>query len=164
MNGCNARSIAWGLAFLLALSACDSATQEHKTAAAKPKIIDCRGNAATERPSSIVLACGDGGIVLEATWRKWTDSEAEATGSLKINECKPDCANGSHQSIPATLQASHPTSGASPLFTSLALMVHQDGKPVTVTCPLARPSGAGDFIGGCVVPLSQALHLKGPAY
>lgn len=102
--------------------------------------------------------------MIKTTWRTWTSTEADGIGHLEIDQCKPDCARGSYRSLPAGVRATNPTGGPSPLFTVLEVTVQQAKGSVTVSCPLARPTGTGDLMGGCVVPLSRALHLTGPAY
>lgn len=55
----------------------------------------------TAEPTSIVLECGDGGIVLQGlTWNSWTANEATGKGVIVYNDCNPNCALGHKQQIP----------------------------------------------------------------
>jgi hypothetical protein len=61
------------------------------------------------RPSSIVLACGDGNASLTGlSWSSWTATTAAATGWFTHNTCTPNCAQGSFVSTPATVRLGYP--------------------------------------------------------
>lgn len=60
----------------------------------------------SQRPSEIVLACGDAGEGVERmTWSGWTASNASGRGSLWLKLCKPNCASGGigHYPVSVTL-------------------------------------------------------------
>ena len=81
------------------------------------------------KPAQIVLACGDGNAMAEyLTWAKWDDRSATATGSLKQNDCNPDCANGSFHTYPArfTLSETVPVAGRN-YFTRVTIRFAQKG-------------------------------------
>ncbi|MGZ6793316.1 MAG: hypothetical protein ACXVFV_10225 [Mycobacteriales bacterium] len=47
------------------------------------------------RPAQVVIACGDGGLVLTGLrWSAWTATRAAATGTARVKLCVPDCATG----------------------------------------------------------------------
>lgn len=74
--------------------------------AADPTLVraDCRSG--SERPAQIVLACGDGGAVLDdLVWTGWGAGTATAAGSLSTNTCDPTCAGGTFVTFPATVRA-----------------------------------------------------------
>lgn len=153
------------LASVLLCSALTGCDHGHSVEIALPELIDCQGNEAAVRPASIALACGDGGILADIGWTTWTTENATGTGAVKINQCKPDCAKGSYRSIEASFMADTPvTEHATRFFTRLVVRASNGGSPVRIECPLAHPTGKGDLRGGCVGPLSTALHLRGPAY
>lgn len=60
---------------------------------------------AEERPSSLLLACADGGIGLtDLRWRGWGLAQASATGVLFWNTCSPNCAHGQFVSRPDSVE------------------------------------------------------------
>ena len=66
------------------------------------------------RPSTIVLACGDGNALLtHLSWSSWTATDATGTGFFTYNTCKPYCAVGTFVSVAARVQLRYPieTSG-----------------------------------------------------
>jgi hypothetical protein len=47
------------------------------------------------RPEAIVFACGDGNFYVDQLqWRSWHTWRAAGRGVFHINDCKPDCADG----------------------------------------------------------------------
>jgi len=47
------------------------------------------------KPSSIVLACGDGNFyVTRIGWTRWDARRAAGTGTGHLNDSRPDCARG----------------------------------------------------------------------
>ena len=62
-------------------------------------VVNC-ANKPQVRPSSFVLTCADANDVLTGMqWVNWA-SEAFATGTEKINNCTPNCAQGTFISYP----------------------------------------------------------------
>jgi hypothetical protein len=46
-------------------------------------------------PKSILLACGDAGIVLKhLRWSDWNGPKAKGKGKLWVKDCDPNCAEG----------------------------------------------------------------------
>jgi hypothetical protein len=83
------------------------------------------------KPSTIILACGDGNAVLQKlTWSSWQSHSASGQGSLSQNDCTPDCADGTFHSYPVKV--------------SLADPVPTDGRQyfvkVTLSFPKHRPN------------------------
>lgn len=68
------------------------------------------GSAPEVRPSTILLACGDGNAFLEhLTWSSWTATGASGVGVFTHNTCTPDCAHGQFVSLPpAPVRLSNP--------------------------------------------------------
>jgi serine/threonine protein kinase len=59
-----------------------------------------------ERPQQID-ATGDGSqVVTGLSWTGWGSSRATATGTLRVNDCQPNCANGKFAGYPATVTVS----------------------------------------------------------
>lgn len=62
----------------------------------------------TARPTEIVISCADAGLgVGHLTWSSWTASSATGQGSLWLNLCKPDCADGTFAHYPVKTALSH---------------------------------------------------------
>jgi len=62
----------------------------------------------TARPTEIVISCADNGLGVEhLTWSSWTASSATGQGSLWLNLCKPDCADGTIAHYPVKTALSH---------------------------------------------------------
>jgi hypothetical protein len=79
-------------------AAADAATRtaagHRATARTKTKIITCL-NKGRVRPTSYILACGDGSDYLARLhWESWTSGLATATGKFILNTCTPSCAQG----------------------------------------------------------------------
>jgi hypothetical protein len=50
---------------------------------------------AAYKPGSVVLACGDAGLIAQGlTWGSWGSSTATGTGTGVAKVCEPDCASG----------------------------------------------------------------------
>ncbi|MFE3025213.1 hypothetical protein [Nocardia tengchongensis] len=98
------------------------------TQAPAPVVNDCISNHTVTQPSSMLLACGDGGLsVRDITWSSWGPDTAEGDGTEFRRVCEPSCAAG------------HTASGATHItlrkvqdgyFTEAAI-TDLDGKPET---------------------------------
>jgi hypothetical protein len=101
------------------------------------------------RPAAIVYT-GDGSGVLggfngtgvahpgSITWLSWTATRATGTGAVWLDDCKPDCAEGTFHSAPVKLTAFRPVGGH---FTRLTLAYDADGKHWVDTRGLERRGG-----------------------
>jgi hypothetical protein len=64
---------------------------------------DCLGRPVV-KPMSVTLTCADGGFTVEnLKWTGWGESFAAATGTGRINDCEPDCADGHFNNYPMLL-------------------------------------------------------------
>ena len=126
-------------------------------AASLPVVIDC----ATQhqvKPSSYILACGDGNAYLtKMQWAAWGGQAAFSSGTDTFRVCIPNCATGKLVSFPvlAALWRIQPLPGHRNVhyFTRLTLIYTGNrtykagGKtfrlPQTVTDPLSAFGGAG---------------------
>jgi hypothetical protein len=71
------------------------------------KITNC--NTASSRPKQFTLACGDGNTVLKGLkWSSFGGASAQAKGTLEMNTCEPNCAQGKDVSYPVKLKATSP--------------------------------------------------------
>jgi hypothetical protein len=74
------------------------------SAAPSVKITNCIS--ASSRPKSLTLACGDGNTVLsKLRWSAFGGTSAQASGTLEINTCSPNCAGGKVVRYPVAVKA-----------------------------------------------------------
>jgi hypothetical protein len=55
------------------------------------------------RPKEITTSGDGSGYVEDLVWSGWGTSRATATGTEKLNNCEPSCAEGKYTSYPATV-------------------------------------------------------------
>jgi hypothetical protein len=69
------------------------------------------------------MTCADGTInVSQIVWNTWTSSVAVGIGTLNMNNCSPDCANGSWTRAPTNVVLDKPADTAQGLlFTRLTV-------------------------------------------
>jgi hypothetical protein len=81
-------------------------------------------------PTSIVLACADNGLGVEAlTWTQWTATSASGTGKVWEKICTPSCAQGKigYYPAPITLSGVENTASNGPLFSQLTAVYEGTG-------------------------------------
>jgi hypothetical protein len=85
----------------------------------------------------MVLACADGNASLTTlVWTTWNLTTASATGIYNLNDCVPDCAEGTFGHYAALVELTAPVSTVHGLrFTELAV---QPQNPSEFS-PLTRP-------------------------
>jgi hypothetical protein len=101
----------------------------------------------TYQPSSVVMACGDAGLIAESlTWSQWTSKRASATGTGVAKTCDPDCASGGVTTAPIEVRATKPRkcSNGRRVFSKLHYF-WTAGKPPGLF-PGAPSSGFGGFL------------------
>jgi hypothetical protein len=85
------------------------------------------------RPPSIIVACGDGNILLiHLKWTSFGGATANASGDYSANDCKPYCAAGKFHSYPVRVVLSK---------AMLCKDHHNDYQLASLTFTGARPSG-----------------------
>ncbi len=101
------------------------------------------------RPAQIIYT-GDGSGVLggfdggrgkgfgHLTWTRWTTGSAYGHGADWIDDCRPDCADGTFTAHKATVNAFRPRGGR---FTRLTITSSDRGKPLVSHLKLERESG-----------------------
>ncbi len=72
-------------------------------------------------PSTIDLSADGNGDLNGLTWSSWTAHIAKGSGSFNVNNCKPNCAQGTTVDVTVSVALSAPTSGSSPYFTAMTL-------------------------------------------
>lgn len=66
-----------------------------------PVVSNCVSNQNEVQPSSLLLACGDGGLsVRDIAWSSWGPDTAEGDGTEYRRVCEPSCAAGHEASGP----------------------------------------------------------------
>ncbi|HEY5195016.1 MAG TPA: hypothetical protein VIJ39_14260 [Solirubrobacteraceae bacterium] len=74
------------------------------SAASPVKITNCVK--ASSRPKTLTLTCGDGNTVLSKLhWSSFGGKSAGASGTLEMNTCSPNCAEGKVVRYPVTVSA-----------------------------------------------------------
>lgn len=75
-------------------------------------LAECTSDSRIRRPTSYVLACADGGEILEnLTWTDWGLPQASALGTLVYNDCSPTCASGKDVEVAARVVADNLVAG-----------------------------------------------------
>jgi hypothetical protein len=89
-----------------------SSTSSGSSLSSLPRVYSfgCAGEAPpTIDPASIPVACADGSAVLtHLTWSSWTGSQASGRGTLELNNCTPNCANGTFSPYAASVTLTDP--------------------------------------------------------
>ena len=92
------------------------------SATAPVKLTDC--DRAATRPRHVLLSCGDGNAFLRSLrWSSFGGSTAKATGTLVVNTCEPDCADGRDHSYAVAVTAASPRTcrGGTRVYDKLSL-------------------------------------------
>jgi len=79
-------------------------------ATAVTRVIPCTGVGGPQfKPKTFLLACADANsYVSHITWTSWTSNGARGLGTLRENECNPNCVSGQFTSSPTTIVLSQP--------------------------------------------------------
>jgi hypothetical protein len=92
-------------------------------------LADCRTLQA--RPEEIIGACADAGLIVDGlTWDTWAAASATGAGTVHVNLCDPNCAEGNVLDVPARVELDQPVQG-----TFSELVVTWEGDP-----PFGRPT------------------------
>jgi hypothetical protein len=60
-------------------------------------------------PVSVLIACADGNVEMEGlSWSSWGSRMAFGTGIVDVNNCEPDCADGTFIAYPIRVKLSEP--------------------------------------------------------
>jgi hypothetical protein len=79
-------------------------------AAAVTRVIPCTGVGGPEfKPKTFQLACADANsYVADIKWTSWKLNGARGLGTLKENDCVPNCVSGKFSSSPTSIVLSQP--------------------------------------------------------
>ena len=87
------------------------------------------------KPSQITTSGDGSGYVDKITWTNWGSGEATGTGTLELDNCNPNCAQGTYTGYPATVTVD----GLKPYGTGLEAY-----STIVVQSPSA-PSGSNTY-------------------
>ena len=114
-------------------------------AASLPKLANGESARFSVRPHSILLSAdgalyvggskSSSGKVGAIAWSSWGSSRARGSGSLWVNNCKPDCVSGKFSGHKVSISASNVSGGD---FRSLTLSCTVGGKSKTDTLSLRK--------------------------
>ena len=111
----------------LALNTIAPSSQPISTAAKDIYTWDCEYP--TQKPTSIMIMCGDGGIFIEKIkWSKWSAAGASGTGTWGENLCDPDCADGEVVNAPVNVELSNLSARKGKYYLRTLDISTQDGK------------------------------------
>jgi hypothetical protein len=61
------------------------------------------------KPRKIIITCADANFRVKGlTWSSWTRQEARGRGTAVVNDCEPNCAEGTFHNYPIRLRAFRP--------------------------------------------------------
>jgi hypothetical protein len=68
-------------------------------------VVTCAGEMRTE-PAIVAVSADGSGYVNHLTWSSWGNATAQGTGTLEVDNCEPNCAQGTDTGYPATITIS----------------------------------------------------------
>ncbi len=79
-------------------------------AVASTRVIACNGVSGPQfKPKTFILACADANsYVAHIKWTSWSLNGARGLGTLRENDCMPNCVSGKFDSSPTTIVLSQP--------------------------------------------------------
>ena len=111
----------------LALSTIAPSSQSVSIAAKDVYTWDCESP--VYKPSTIMIMCGDGGILVQKIrWQSWSSESAKGTGTWAENLCEPSCAEGEIVYAPVNLELSNLSARKGKNYLRTLDITTQDGK------------------------------------
>jgi hypothetical protein len=81
------------------------------------------------KPESIMLTCGDGGMYVDKIkWSRWDSKGAQGIGTYNVNDCDPDCADGTMQAAKVKVHLSRLTEKDQKFYLRTMVIRSFDGK------------------------------------
>ena len=115
------------LGITLALNTIAPSSQPISTAAADIYTWDCESP--VQKPETIMIMCGDGGILIyKITWKTWSAKGATGTGTWGENLCDPSCAEGEVVYAPVNVSLSNLSARKGKNYLRTLDITTQDGK------------------------------------
>jgi len=121
--------IAAGAVSLAALAAIFSIQSAQTPAISSSEIFtwDCEYPA--QKPEAITFTCADGNMYVDQiSWSKWNTTGARGTGTYNVNDCEPDCADGTMLRGPVDITLSNPTEYKGKFYLRTLVINSADGK------------------------------------
>lgn len=111
----------------LLLNSIAPSSQPISTAAADIYTWDCESP--VQKPTTIMIMCGDGGIFIEKiTWKTWSAQGATGAGTWGENLCDPNCAEGEIVYAPVNVVLSNLSARKGKNYLRTLDITTQDGK------------------------------------
>jgi hypothetical protein len=85
---------------------------------AEPVIFTAGSYSGTD-PSAIYYSGDSGNIVTGINWSTWGNQTAIGYGTLGVDNCNPNCAQGTVTDVPATITLSNPIQGTPTIWGSM---------------------------------------------
>ena len=83
----------------------------------------------TQKPEAITFTCADGNMYLDQiTWSQWSADSALGSGTYNVNDCDPDCADGTMLRGPVDITLSNPTEYKGKFYLRTLVIRSNDGK------------------------------------
>ncbi len=83
----------------------------------------------TQKPEAITFTCADGNMYVDQiSWSKWNTTGARGTGTYNVNDCDPDCADGTMLRGPVDITLSDPTEYKGKFYLRTLVINSADGK------------------------------------
>ncbi|HEY1620998.1 MAG TPA: hypothetical protein VGG25_25460 [Streptosporangiaceae bacterium] len=93
--------------------------------------VACTGEMRTE-PAQIGLSADGSGYLTSLVWSGWGTATATAAGTLQVNNCQPNCAQGSFSGYPAMVRATGLTHLGSGLLAYADVSVSAPSAPSSI--------------------------------
>jgi hypothetical protein len=82
-----------------------------------------------QKPEAITFTCADGNMYVdEINWSEWSTDTARGTGTYNVNDCEPDCADGTMLRGPVDITLSNPTEYKGKFYLRTLVILSADGK------------------------------------
>ena len=83
----------------------------------------------TQKPEAITFTCADGNMYVDQIlWSEWNQTGARGTGTYNVNDCEPDCADGTMLRGPVDITLSNPTEYKGKFYLRTLVINSADGK------------------------------------
>jgi hypothetical protein len=83
----------------------------------------------TQKPEAITFTCADGNMYVDQIlWSEWNQTGARGTGTYNVNDCDPDCADGTMLRGPVDITLSDPTEYKGKFYLRTLVINSADGK------------------------------------
>ncbi len=126
-NAAVAIAAAAALGTTLLLNSIAPSSQPISTAAADIFTWDCESP--VQKPTTIMIMCGDGGIFIDKiTWKTWSAQGATGVGTWGENLCDPNCAEGEIVYAPVNFALSNLSARKGKNYLRTLDITTQDGK------------------------------------